>query len=309
MEKIQGLIAAPFTPFDANSRVNLAIIEKLAEHYAQIGLAGIFINGTTGESLSLTVPERIALAEEWIKYARSDFRIIVHVGHNSIEACKQLASHAQRIGAWGVGAMGPCFFRPIDIPEFVNYCRQIASAAADLPFYYYHMPSMTGVNFQMTDFLAGAADHIPNLAGIKFTNENLMDYHNCLHFAQGRYDILFGRDEILLTGLALGAKGAVGSTYNYAAPLYYQLIAAFNAGDSAMALRLQGQAIEIVKLLKQPGAEELAVNKYLMLCFSGIDCGRTRTPIKHLTVTQKQTLSAAADDLKQKLAIGDLLPA
>ncbi len=308
MGKIHGLIAASFTPFDANGRVNLNLIEKLAEHYLQMGLAGIFINGTTGESLSLTVPERMALAEEWIKYGRSDFKMIVHVGHNSIEACKELASHAQRIGAWGIGAMGPCFFRPIDMQEFVLYCRTIASAAANLPFYYYHMPSMTGVNFKMAEFLAAAAEDIPNLAGIKFTHENLMDYHNCLCFADARFDILFGRDEILLAGLALGAKGAVGSTYNYAAPLYSQLIAAFEAGDITTARRLQNQVIEIVKLLKLPGAEELAVNKYLMYCFSGIDCGPTRTPIKNLTHAQKAAISDKLDQLKKTLSTLNLLP-
>lgn len=77
----------------------------------------------------------------------------------------------------------------------------------------------------MFDFLQAEAPMIPNLAGIKFTNEDFMDYLSCLQFMDGRFDMLWGRDEKMLSALVPGARGAVGSTYNYAAPLYLRLIA------------------------------------------------------------------------------------
>ena len=97
--------------------------------------------------------------------------------------------------------MAPSFFRPSTVEQLVDFCAQIAEAAPGLPFYYYHFPAMTGVDFPMIDFLKGASRRIPNLKGIKFTHENLMDYNRCLHFEKDRFQILFGRDEMLLAAV------------------------------------------------------------------------------------------------------------
>src|SRR3954469_8189210 len=120
--------------------------------------------------------------------------------------------------------MAPFFFRPGTVQELVDFMAQVAAAAPALPFYYYHIPSMTGVHIPAAEFLRAAADRIPNLAGVKFTFENLMDYAECVRFSGGRFDVLFGRDEMLLAGLSLGAHGAIGSTYNFAAPVYHRII-------------------------------------------------------------------------------------
>lgn len=113
----------------------------------------------------------------------------------------------------------------------MEFCAGIAVAAPKLPLYYNQIPTMTGVSLPCADFLAAARDRIPNLAGVKFTYENLMDYLACVEFPEGRYDACFGRDEILLAGLSLGAAGAIGSTHNYAAPIYLRLMEAFHRGD------------------------------------------------------------------------------
>jgi N-acetylneuraminate lyase len=90
----------------------------------------------------------------------------------------------------------------------------IASAAPSLPFYYYHIPSATNVDLPMVDFLAVADGLIQNLAGIKYTHYDLEDLQLCLHYGGGKYNILFGRDQYLLAAVALGVRGAVGSTYS-----------------------------------------------------------------------------------------------
>ena len=91
---IKGLVAAAFTPMSEDFSINFDTVEKLAQYYQSQPLAGIFVNGTTGESMSLTVEERIALADQWIKYARDDFKIIVHVGHTCLDDCKSLPNAA-----------------------------------------------------------------------------------------------------------------------------------------------------------------------------------------------------------------------
>src|SRR5205807_2595704 len=100
-------------------------------------------------------------------------------GHPSLPESRALAAHAQKIGAFAFAAVGPTFFRASNVEQLVEYNVQVAAGAPDLPFYYYHMPAMAGADVPIFDFLKLASKRIPNLAGIKFTHENLMDYSRC----------------------------------------------------------------------------------------------------------------------------------
>jgi N-acetylneuraminate lyase len=159
----------------------------------------------------------------------------------------------------------------------------VADAVPEMPFYYYHIPVLTGVNFQMIDLLAEVQGQVPNFAGIKYTHEDFMDYLSCLQFKNGRYDMLWGRDENLLSALVLGAKGGVGSTYNYAAPLYLALIAAYHEGDYEKGRRLQQQSIDMIRLLGKYGG--IATGKAYMKVL-GLDCGEFRMPVRNMSEEQ-----------------------
>jgi N-acetylneuraminate lyase len=291
-QKITGLIAAPFTALNADGSLNLDRIEAQANLLVENKVNGAFVCGTTGEGMSLSMEERLKVAEKWMAVAPRSLRVIVHVGHQTISISQELAAHAAGIGACAFATVGPTFFRATNVDQLVNFCAQIASGAPGLPFYYYHMPAMTGADLPMHDFLKAAGPRIPNLAGIKFTHENLMDYSRCLNFEGGRYNILFGRDEILLSALAMGATGAVGSTYNYMAPLYHRVIEAFNAGDLETARAVQFQAIQIISVMSRRGG--LAAGKAMMKLI-GIDCGPVRAPLQNLS---PEALESLARELK-----------
>ena len=291
--RLSGLIAAPFTAMNADGSLNLALIERQAAALAESGVSGAFICGTTGEGLSLTTEERLQVAERWMAVAPSTLRVIVHVGHPSVTESRKLAAHAERIKAAAFATIGPTFFRATNLEQLVEFCAQVASGAPSLPFYYYHMPAMTGADLPMHDFLELAGPRIPNLAGIKFTHENLMDYSRCLNVREGRFAIMFGRDEILLAALALGATGAVGSTYNYMAPIYLQVIKAFKAGDLETARRFQTQAIEIIAVMSRRGG--LPAGKAMMKMI-GLDCGPVRAPLQNLS---PEALGLLARELEQ----------
>ena len=291
--KLSGLVAAPFTPLRADNTLNLALIPKYASWLADNGVSAIFICGTTGEGFSLTTDERRQLAEAWMAGTVGKLKVVVHVAHNSLDESRQLAAHAEQIGAHAIASIGPTFFRPANIEQLVDFCEPVAAAAPGLPFYYYHMPAMTGVNLPMIEFLRQASKRIPNLAGIKFTDENLMSYTQCLNFEDGRYNLLFGRDEILLAALALGATGAVGSTYNYMAPIYHQVMAAFAAGDMTEARRWQMLSIQIIAVMARHGG--LPAGK-AMMSLHGLDCGPVRPPLKNLSADE---LKSFRKDLKQ----------
>ena len=284
---LTGLIAAPFTAFHADGSLNLPFIEKQVASLAANGVTGAFVCGTTGEGISLTVPERIEVAERWQQVAGGRLPVIVHVGHAGLADARVLAAHAQKIGARGVGCLAPFFFKPGGVDDLVAFCAEVAAAAPALPFYYYHIPSMTGVNIPAADFLRAAAPRIPNLAGVKFTFENLMDFAECVRLDGGRYDIVFGRDEILVAGLSLGARGAIGSTYNFMAPIFHEIIAAFEKGDLAEARKKQAAANVIIQIFIRHGG--LPAGKTMMKMI-GLDCGPMRLPVRALGESRERQL-------------------
>ena len=207
MEKIIGLIDAPFTPFYANGDVNLEPIEAYAKMLQKNGLKGVFINGSSGEGYMLTTEERMLLAERWVAVAPKDFKIIVHVGSCCLRESRRLAEHAQKLGVWGIGSMAPPFPHIGRIEELVMYCEEIASAAPELPFYYYHIPAFNGAYLPMLDLLKAVDGRIPNFAGIKYTFESLYEYNQCRLYKNGKYDMLHGQDETILPSLAQGEIG------------------------------------------------------------------------------------------------------
>jgi N-acetylneuraminate lyase len=157
---------------------------------------------------------------------------------------------------------------------------EIASAAKDLPFYYYHIPHLTGVGMDMIEFLHYAGPRISNLAGIKYTATTLQEYQALLNTDNGRHDILFGLDELLLPALAIGTKGAIGSTYTFAAPLYLETIKAFERGDMDAARTHHGYMVEMIRILVKypPIPGQKAIMKML-----GFDMGPCRLPLTTLT--------------------------
>ena len=305
IERLTGLIAAPFTALQPGGELNLNLIEQQAKALVESGVQGAFVCGTTGEGFSLTSEERMQVAERWVAAAPADLKVIVHVGHNSLTESQRLAAHAQQVGASAVASIGPTFFLPASTEQLVEFCAATAAAAPSLPFFYYHMPAMSGVNLPMIEFLRQGAQRIPNLAGIKFTDENLMSYAQCLNFDGGRFNILFGRDEILLAALALGATSAVGSTYNYMAPVYHRVIEAFSAGDLAAARRWQALAIQIISVMARHGG--LPAGKAMMTLI-GLDCGPVRPPLRTLSPDEYRSLRGELEQVGFPLPAGATLP-
>lgn len=273
-----------------DGELNLGRISSYAARLTQDGVGGAFICGTTGEGASLTTAERMQVADAWCKARTPALKVIVHVGHNSNRDSQALARHGQEAGADAIATLAPSFFRPSNIGDLIDWCAPIAAAAPKLPFYYYHMPSMVGADFPMADFLPEAARKIPSFAGIKYTHDNLMDFGDTLAAAGSRYSLLAGRDEILLSYLVLGANGAVGSTYNYAAPIYLQLMAAHAAGDLKAARKWQALVRGFIGVMAKSGG--MSANKAMIGLVTGIDCGPPRAPLRTLTPAQVTKLRA-----------------
>jgi N-acetylneuraminate lyase len=296
-EKISGLIAAPFAPMDERGVLACERIPDYYDFLEKNGIAGAFINGSTGEGVSLSSKERMVITEHWMARAREKktVKIINLVGGTSYQECIDQAHHSEDQGVYAIALLAPYYFKPSSASQLAGFCAKVAESVPQLPVYFYHIPVLTGCHVPMIEFLKEASVLIPNLVGIKFTQEDFMDFLSCLRFMDGKYDMLWGRDENLLSALVLGARGGVGSTYNYAAPLYHRLIAAYDEGNLELARELQMSSIKMISLLGKYGG--IGTGKAYMK-YIGFDCGKFRLPIKNVSDEDYRKFSAEVDELQ-----------
>lgn len=289
MEKIIGLIDAPFTPFHENGDLNLEPIEKYVAMLQNNGLQGVFINGSSGEGYMLTTEERMQLAERWIKVAPQGFKVIVHVGSCCLRESQKLSAHAQEIGAWGIGSMAPPFPKISRIEELVKYCESIANSAPDLPFYYYHIPAFNGAFLPMLELLKAVDGRISNFAGIKYTFESLYEYNQCRLYKNGKYDMLHGQDETILPSLAQGgAQGGIGGTTNYNGRELVGIIEAWKKGDIETAREKQNFSQEVINVICRYRGNIVGGKRIMKLL--GFDLGPNRVPFQNMTNEEEQQM-------------------
>ena len=293
--KLTGLIAAPHTPCNADYSLNTEAVAKQAWHLADTGVKGVFVGGTTGECHSYSTEERILLFKAWGSEAKTNGLInIAHVGHNNLPDAQALVKAAQASGAEAIGAMAPTFFKPASVDELIDWFALVTKAAPELPFYFYDIPSMTGVSLDTSDFLRRGRERLPSLVGVKFTNPDQDLLKECMQVDDGAFDILFGTDEKLLEGLEIGCRGAVGSSYNVAAPIYRKIIQSFGAGDLATAKQHQEHSVKFIDILYKYGY--LPATKVLLEML-GVPCGPARPPLSNLTEVAKASLKNELEEI------------
>lgn len=282
MKRFEGLIAAPFTPMDKNGEIAYDQIGAYYDFLEKNKVVGAFINGSTGEGVSLSQKERMKQVEAWTAKSKvqKTVKVINLVGGTSYKECIENALHSAESGIDAIALLAPYYFKPAGAKQLAEFCAVVAESVPQMPVYFYHIPVLSGCYVSMYDFLKEADSMIPNLAGIKYTHEDFMDFLSCINFKNGKYEMMWGRDENLLSALALGTRSGVGSTFNYAAPLYYQLIKAFDKGDLVTARKLQLMSIDMIRLLGKYGG--IATGKAYMK-YVGMDCGQFRLPIKNMS--------------------------
>ncbi len=295
-EKIEGLIDAPFTPFDAEGNLNLAPIPAYARMLKANGLKGVFINGSSGEGYMLTTDERKQLTEAWIKAAPADFKVIVHVGSCCARDSRELARHAAEAGAWGIGAMAPPFPKIGRVEELVKYIETIASGAPSLPFYYYHIPAFNGAFLPMVKLLEAVDGRVPNFAGIKYTFESLYEYNQCRLYKNGKFDMLHGQDETILPCLAMGgARGGIGGTTNYNGRELNAIIESWKAGDLEAARDHQNFSQEVINVICRYRGNIVGGKRIMKLI--GLDLGPNRVPFQNITDEEEAAMKRELEEI------------
>jgi N-acetylneuraminate lyase len=285
------ILNATFTPMYADGSINYNLIPDLFHHCVSTGANGIFLNGTTGECMSLSLEERLKLVEAWTDYRKQangpDFKIFVHVGSCNLYETARMAEHAESHGVDGIAMVATFYFKPKTMEELVEQCEYVAAAASNTPFYYYNIPFLTGVNFPLISFLEIASRRIPNFAGLKNSFTDIVDYQHCLHFAKENYALYWGTDEAFMMLYTAGNRHYVGSTYNYMGDIYQEMLKAHHRGDMKTVVHLEGEADAIYKIILRHNG--VTAGKEIMRLL-GVDCGTVRKPLKPFSDLERERL-------------------
>lgn len=271
-----GLLASAHTPFNAAGRLATNTIRAQYELFLESGVDGVFLCGTAGEGHSLSCGERRTVLDAWVSASEGQYPVIAHVGHASIRDAIRLAEHAAKAGAWAIAAMAPIYYRPQTLEELVEYLAAIAAGAPDLPFYFYDAPDFNGVRFPTEQVLEWGRLRIPTLRGAKFTSTDLRSYARCQRL-DPPFDMLIGYEETWMPAITLGARGAIGVTLNFAAPVYRRVYEAMEIGDLATAQEEHAKALELNEVLDRFGV--VRASKAIM-ALMGVDCGDVRLPLR-----------------------------
>uniref|UniRef100_A0A8C4LCQ5 N-acetylneuraminate lyase n=1 Tax=Equus asinus TaxID=9793 RepID=A0A8C4LCQ5_EQUAS len=250
-KKLQGLVAATITPMTEHGEINFSVIGQYVDYLVEEqGVKNIFVNGTTGEGLSLSISERRRVAEEWVTKGRNKLdQIVIHVGALSLKESQELAQHAAEIGADGIAVIAPFFLKPWN-------------------------------KVRAEEVLGGIQEKIPTFQGLKFSDTDLLDFGQCVdQNRQRQFAFLFGVDEQLLSALVMGATGAVGSTYNYLGKKTNQMLEAFERKDFSSALNHQFCIQRFINFVVKLGFG-VSQTKAIMTLVSGIPMGPPRLPLQ-----------------------------
>ena len=242
VSRFKNVTVALNTPFKRNGDFDVDATKKLTRYFINKGIKGLYVGGSTGEGFLLDLEERKKLVETVKEEAGNEMILIVHVGCPSTRHSVMLAEHAQKVGADATSAVPCVYYRPSE--ESVYHHWNEITKAADLPFFIYNIPQLTGFHLSMNLFYRMLENE--RVAGIKCSSETA---HDILRFKQagGNNFIVFnGPDEQFLAGRIMGADAGIGGTYGAMPELYLKLDELIRRNELAAAQKLQAKITDFI---------------------------------------------------------------
>lgn len=278
---MNGIFVASATPFDNEDKFHPQTLLRLMERNLAEGAAGFFIGGSSAECFLLTESERVAVFET-AATLRSRTSLIAHVGAVSTGEAVRYAIAAKQLGFHYVAATPP-FYYGFTAAQIARYYRDIAEAAG-MPVMIYNFPGNTGKPFNLADPVIRELLRSDTIFGVKHTNLDLYQMER-IRSLNPKLVMMNGFDETMVGGLALGADGSIGSTFNIMLPHYKRIYDTCLAGGREEALALQEKANNIMEALCGVGL--IPAIKYVLRT-QGIDAGAPRRPFMPLALEQER---------------------
>lgn len=289
LTKFRGLFSALLTPFNSDGSIHFNSLEKLIEFNLENGIDGFYVGGSTGEGLLLTNEERKAVFDCAASAAKGSATLIAHVGTLHTDAACDMARHAEKLGYDAVSAVAPYYYS-FSLEAIMNYYNDI-SESTNLPMIIYNFPASGG--FSLTKDIAEKMFENEKFIGIKHTSNDMFALWQFKHMSR-EIIVYNGFDETLLSGLSMGADGAIGSTYNFMGGKFKRLISEFKNGNAVNAQKIQNEANEIISEMIKYGVFQ---SEKAILTEMGIDMGECRRPFLPISDECRRSMKKIAEKL------------
>lgn len=273
------------TPMTPDGELDVSGVAALVEHLVATGHDGVVVNGTTGESPTLSSTESITMVRE-VKAAAGDrLKVTAGVGSNNTAHAIEMAAQATDAGADGLLIVSPYYNKPTQA-GLVAHTRALADAA-ELPIMLYDIPGRTATPFAVETLIA-LADH-PRILAVKDAKGDLWASSQVM----AATDLLWfsGADEQNLAHLAQGAHGVVSVVGHVAGQHYAEMIAAVESGDLATARAIHHRLIPVTNALMST-SQGAIMAKAALVELGVIDHATVRLPYVEGTAEHLEILRA-----------------
>ena len=288
---LTGSLVAIITPMREDGSVHYEQFQRLIDWHVANGTDAIVAVGTTGESTTLSVPEKIEVIEAAIRFADGRIPVIAGTGVNSTSEAIELSRAAVGSGAYATLSVVPYYNKP---PQEGIYRHFAAIAeAADIPMIVYNVPGRTVVNMNNDTVLRLA--EIPNIIGIKEASGDIGRMVDLINRVPEDFAIYSGDDPTGMAAMLCGAHGVITVAGNVAPKLFADMCRAALAGNLAEARALNAKLVSLYQEMfcePSPAAPKWALEK-LGLCSRAV-----RLPMVSLSETGQARVSAALQKLQ-----------
>ncbi len=278
------VLTAMVTPFDNKGNIDLHTTELLVEHLINNGSDGLVVAGTTGESPTLTIEEKLALFERVVKAVNGRIPVIAGTGSNNTQASIELTKKAALLGINGVMAVTPYYNKPSQ-QGMIEHFKAIANSTT-LPVMLYNIPGRSVVNMTVETIVE--LSKVSNIVSVKEASGDLEQMAAIIEKTDEDFTLYSGDDSITLPSLAIGGNGVVSVASHIIGNEMQEIIQSFQSGNVNEAARLHRKYLPTMKALfltPNPTSVKAALH------IKGIDVGSVRLPLVPLTNNETGILS------------------
>lgn len=281
--KYKGIFPAFYACYDSEGNVSTQATKDFVEYLIGKGVSGLYVGGSSGECIYLSVEERKQTLEAVMEVAKGRIAIIAHVACNNTKDSQELARHAESLGVDAIAAIPPIYFR---LPEraIAKYWNDISDAAPNTDFVIYNIPQLAGVALTLSLFDEMLKN--PRVIGVKNSSMPIQDIQMFKRQAaiNNKEVVVFnGPDEQFVGGRIIGADGGIGGTYGVMPELFVKLNSLIESGHFENAGKLQDDIDEVIYTMCSANGNMYAVAKAALKKLSGIDLGGVRAPLLNLS--------------------------
>ena len=283
LEKYKGIFPAFYACYDSTGSVSTEATKKYVEYLIKKGVDGLYVGGSSGECIYLSVEERKQTLEAVMEVAKGRIAIIAHVACNNTDDSCELARHAESLGVDAIAAIPPIYFK---LPEraIAKYWNDISDAAPNTDFVIYNIPQLAGVSLTLSLFDEMLKN--PRVIGVKNSSMPIQDIQMFKRQAainKKEIVVFNGPDEQFVGGRLIGADGGIGGTYGVMPELFVKLNKLLEAGDFENAGKLQNDIDEVIYTMCSANGNMYAVAKAALIELASLRLGGVRAPLLNLS--------------------------